>query len=1045
MPTDTKEMSETSSPFQLFIMRPVATTLLMIAVLVLGLTGYAFLPVSALPAVDFPTIEVQTFYPGASPEVMTSAVTAPLEKQLGQMPNLKQMVSHSSGGASIITLQFNLDLSLDIAEQQVQAAISAANSLLPSDLPAPPVYAKVNPADTAIMTLALTSATLPLTEVHKLADTRLAAKLSQVPGVGLVTLGGGQQPAVRIRFNAKAMAARGLNIDDLRTTITTINVNTPKGTINGPMRSYAINANDQLQSPQEYCDSVIAYKSGAPVHLCDVANVVDAPENTRIAAWVNLTPAVILSVQRQPGANVIDVVDKIKALLPSLQASLPPSISVSPLTDRTTTIRASISDVEFELVLAVGLVVLVIFLFLRDVAATLIPSLSVPLSIIGTFAIMYLWGFSLDNLSLMALTIATGFVVDDAIVVVENISRHVEAGETPLRAALIGSREIGFTIISLTMSLLAVLIPLLFMGGVVGRLFHEFAITLAASIAVSAIISLTLVPMMSARLLRRQQEPTETRSPSFVTRSFSRLTSAYGRMLSVVLDHPRPALLVAFATFALTVYLFVTIPKGFFPEQDVGLIQATTDAPQGISFASMAEHQQALAGNILKDPDVISLSSFVGIDGTNATTNQGRMLIALKPREERVRDAATIIRALSTKAKDVAGIRLVMQPVQDLTVETSASASRYQLILENPDFTLLNTWVTRLVERLRHEPALTDISSDLQTSGPALNLTINRSTAARFGITPATIDNALYDAFGQRIVSTIFTESNQYRVIMEADPELMSGLDALNGIYLPSAISTSGQVPLRALVDITEVSAPLQISHLGQFPAATISYNLAPNASLGTALQVIANAEAEIGLPVSFRSVNQGSAAAFATSLNNELYLVLAAIAAVYLVLGVLYESFIHPLTILSTLPSAGVGALIALRLTGHDLDIIGVIGIVLLIGIVKKNAIMIIDFALDAERERGATPRDAIFEACLLRFRPVLMTTFAALFAALPLMFASGTGSELRQPLGIAISGGLVVCQLLTLFTTPVIYLALDKLAQRWTRPGVNELASTP
>jgi multidrug efflux pump len=1008
------------NPSRIFILRPVATTLLMAAIMLVGIVAYTFLPLSALPEVDYPTIQVQTFYPGASPEVMTSSVTAPLERQFGEMPSLNQMSSQSSAGASVITLQFGLDLSLDIAEQEVQAAINAAGNLLPSDLPAPPIYAKVNPADAPILTLAVTSATLPLTQVEDLADTILAQKISQVAGVGLVSISGGNRPAVRVRANPLAMAAYGLNLDDLRTTLNNINTNTPKGNFDGPSQSFTINANDQLQSADAYRDAVIAYKNGAPVKLSDVATVADAAENTKLGAWMNTTPGIIVNVQRQPGANVIAVVDSIKALLPSLQSSLPASITVTPLTDRTTTIRASVSDVEFELGLSIALVVLVIFLFLRSIPATVIPSLSVPLSLVGTLAIMYLLGFSLDNLSLMALTIATGFVVDDAIVMIENISRYIEAGETPMEAALKGAGEIGFTIISLTVSLIAVLIPLLFMGDVVGRLFHEFAITLA-------------VPMMCARLLKHQPANVERRK-SRVQRIFDDVIRRYGVALDWVLDRQVLTLLVATATVALTAWLYIVIPKGFFPVQDTGVIQGITQAAQSSSFDAMAQHQEALAAAIMKDPDVVSLSSFIGVDGSNVTLNSGRFLINLKPHDDRSLTAAEIIRRIEKEVADVPGVTLYMQPVQDLTIDTTVSATQYQFVLEDANLTEFQTWVPKLVDRLKQIPDITDVASDLQQSGLAADITIDRATAARFGITPATVDSALYDAFGQRIVSTIFTQSNQYRVILEVDPKLQHTVASLGSIYLPSSTATAGQVPLSAIAQVRVRPSPLLVSHLGQFPATTVSFNLAAGASLGTAVDKIKQAELDIGLPPSFQTAFQGAALAFQASLSNELFLVLAAIVTMYIVLGVLYESFIHPVTILSTLPSAGLGALLALMLTGSGLDVIGIIGIVLLIGIVKKNAIMMIDFALVAEREEGKSPRDAIHQACLLRFRPILMTTMAALLAALPLMLGNGTGSELRRPLGIAIVGGLIVSQVLTLFTTPVIYLTFDR-AVWWMR----------
>ncbi len=1014
---------------RLFILRPVATTLTMVAILLAGLIAYKLLPVAALPQVDYPTIRVLTLYPGASPEVMTSAVTAPLERQFGQMPGLTQMSSSSSGGASVITLRFSLDVELDVAEQEVQAAINAADNLLPSDLPAPPVYNKVNPADTPVITLAVTSATLPLPQLHDLVDTRMAQKLAQISGVGMVSIAGGQRPAVRIRTNPEALAAYGLSLADVRELIGNANVNQPKGNFDGPTRVSMLDANDQLKTPEEYAELILTYQNGAALRLKDVADIIAGAENERLAAWANESRAVLLNIQRQPGANVIDVVERIQALLPEVTASMPAGLDVTVLTDRTQTIRAAVTDVQHELILATILVVMVTFIFLKKLSATVIPSIAVPLSLIGTFAVMYLCGFSLNNLTLMALTIATGFVVDDAIVMLENIARHLEEGETPLNAALKGAKQIGFTLISLTFSLIAVLIPLLFMQDVVGRLFREFAITLAVAILISLVVSLTLTPMMCARLLKPVSH--DPARPDWV----ERLIGGYSRWLTWVLGHQTLTLLVAVATLGLTVVLYLAVPKGFFPVQDTGVIQGISEAPQSISFRAMSERQQSLSRVILADPAVASLSSYIGVDGDNVTLNSGRLLINLKPHAERDVTASEVIERLRPELAKLPGIALYLQPVQDLSIEDRVSRTQFQFSLESPDGALLQEWTPRLVEALREREELTDVASDLQSDGLQIYLDIDRDAAARLGIEVSAITNALYDAFGQRQISTIFTQASQYRVVLEAEAGNRLGPQALEQLFVQSEGGTP--VRLSSLARLEQHSAPLLINHIGQFPAVTLSFNLAPGVSLGEAVEVIEAVKQDIGLPAGIQSHFQGAAEAFRASLSSTLLLILAAVVTMYIVLGVLYESYIHPITILSTLPSAAVGALLALLLTGNDLGLIAIIGIILLIGIVKKNAIMMIDFALEAERHQGMTPEQAIYRAALLRFRPILMTTLAALFGAIPLMLATGSGAELRQPLGLVLVGGLLLSQLLTLFTTPVIYLFFDRLSQRFGRRG--------
>jgi multidrug efflux pump len=1020
------------SPSRPFILRPVATTLLMVGVLLIGWVAFRQLPISALPQVDYPTIQVQTFYPGASPDVMASSVTAPLERQFGQIPGLNQMTSTSSFGSSIITLQFGLDLSIDVAEQGVQAAINGASNLLPQGLPNPPIYSKVNPADAPIMTLALSSPSLPLSKVEDLADTTLAQKISQLSGVGLVSISGGQRPAVRIQANPTALASYGMSLEDLRTALGQANVDQAKGTFDGLHQAYTIGANDQLISSDSYRPVIVAYRNGAPVRLTDVATVVDGVENAKQAAWANQDPAVILNIQRQPGANIIAVVDRVTKLLPQLKGALPASVKVDILTDRTTTIRASVDDVQFTLVLTVVLVVMVIFLFLRSVRATFIPSVAVPLSLIGTFAVMYLLGYSLNNLSLMALTISTGFVVDDAIVMIENISRYIEQGEAPLEAALKGAEQIGFTIVSLTISLIAVLIPLLFMGDIVGRLFREFAVTLAVTILVSAFVSLTLTPMMCAKLLRHHKKEEEGWFYRKSENAFNAVIAFYGRTLQFVLRFRTTTLLVTVATLVGTILLYIYVPKGFFPVQDTGVILGVSEGSQDISFAAMAQKQRELAGVILKDGAVESLSSFIGIDGTNTTLNSGRIQINLKPLAQRKISATDVIRRLQPELNKVDGVSLFLQPVQDLTVEDRVSRTQFQYSLEDVDAKELSFWTSQFIDRLKKLPELRDVASDQLNQGLVAALTIDRDSASRLGILPADIDNTLYDAFGQRLVSTIFTQLNQYHVVLEVDPQFQQNPDSLKYIYVKSSNGT--QVPLSAFTRFEPAAAALALNHQGQFPVVTLSFNLAPNVSLGDAVNAINGVKQDLKMPPSVQATFQGTAAAFLNSLANEPILILAAVITVYIVLGILYESYIHPITIISTLPSAGVGAILALLICRTDFSVIALIGMILLIGIVKKNAIMMIDFALEAERKEGKAPLDAIYEACLLRFRPIMMTTMAALLGGLPLALGTGVGSELRRPLGITIVGGLILSQLLTLYTTPVVYLAFDWLAHRFS-----------
>ena len=1025
------------NPSRPFILRPIATSLLMVAILLIGIIGYRQLPIAALPEVDYPTMQVLTFYPGASPDVVASAVTAPLERQLGEVPGLNQMLSTSSEGASVITLQFALSLNIDVAEQDVQEAINSAQTFLPPQLPMPPIYNKVNPADAPILTLALSSDSIPLAKVEDYTDTRLAEKISQLPGVGAVTISGGQKPAVRVQVNPLQLASYGLTLENVRSSLTTASLDTAKGSFDGPHQSFQIGANDQLVTSDDYRQLVLSYRNGTPLMLKDVAKVTDGIENVQQSAWMNRTPAVIVNIQRQPGANIIEVVDRIKALLPKLRATIPPAIQIEVLTDRTTTVRASVNDVEFELMLCIALVVAVIFVFLRTFAATLIPSVAVPLSLVGTFAAMYALGFSLNNLTLMALTISTGFVVDDAIVMIENITRYVEQGEDPLAAALKGAEQIGFTIMSLTVSLIAVLIPLLFMGDITGRLFREFAITLSVTILISAVVSLTLTPMLCAKLLKHRPAAQQGRLYRFSERMFEETIAFYGRTLDWVLNHRPLTLAVAIATLVVTILLYVVVPKGFFPVQDTGEIQGVSEADQSVSFPEMARLQQQLVGAILADPAVESLSSFIGVDGTNTTLNSGRIQINLKPLAARSISATDVIRRLQNAVKSVDGIALYMQPVQDISVEDIVSRTEYQYSLQDPDAAELSQYAKKFVQRLGSLPELSDVASDLQTQGRQEALTYDRQTAARLGLTPQNIDDSLYDSFGQRQVATVFTQLNQYHVILEVDPRFQRDPDDLHNIYL---IGTGGaSVPLSAITRTTEVTAPILISHMGQFPATTVSFNLSPRASLGEAISAIQKVQTALPTPPAMQGAFQGTAQAFVSSLTNEPILILSALVTVYIVLGVLYESYIHPITILSTLPSAGVGAILALLICRTELTVVAIIGIVLLIGIVQKNAIMMIDFALAAERLEHKQPLEAIHQACLLRFRPILMTTMAAMLGAVPLAFGQGVGSELRRPLGITIIGGLIFSQLLTLYTTPVIYLYFDKLAAKLAAPRLR------